>query len=125
MQFETCFINAHNLKFTLVHSLILVLIGFEGQNYRKVEDTICGHRTKMKSKNLYEAKADCYRNPDCYMMYDKQQKGTDFYSCSGKNAHLMSDNNSRRWKHATYVKGKGNNFFLKYQKKLRINFLNH
>ena len=91
--------------------MIRVLIGFEGQNYRKVVDTICGHRTKMKSKNLYEANADCYRNPDCYMMYDQQQKGTDFYSCSGKTAHLMSDNNSRRWKHATYIKGKGNNFF--------------
>ena len=107
--------------------MILVLIGFEGLNYRKVENTTCEHKTKMKSKNLLEAKADCYRNSDCYMMYDKQEKGTDFYSCSGKNAHLVSDNNSRKRKHATYIKGKGKNLFSKVpsEAKKKFKFLNH
>ena len=80
--------------------------GFEGQNYRKLEKVKCSPSAKMKSNSFVEAKAECYQNSRCYMMYP-QNNEKEFHFCSVENGRLLYDDN-----HVTYVKGKHLSLFV-------------
>ena len=70
----------------------------------------------MKSKSLSGAKAECYKNPNCYMIYEyhgsKVEKRNEFYYCSTRNSELSRSSYyssaypTTSFHHVTYIKGK-------------------
>ena len=84
---------------------MILNVDFNGQHYRKVEKMECSPSTKMKSTSLMEAKAECYQNSECYMMYHKIGENK-FYSCTVEHGRLKHYSNPGYPYKVTYIKGK-------------------